>query len=403
MPNAILLLGLALIASAIASTQGSSSAGAAANPPISFCELVKHPAQYDGKVVTTTVEEACSIEGCIYFDPSCKESKSSDEDVIALPASRGDNFNPGDPLYERVKKILKKNKAAEIQFTIVALFIDGHYRTFGHQSCCRFKLEVRHVIDASEVKRIAQAQNPQEAPASLANFVQEFYDWYVPIALRDNAKPSMEIALKEKPAAFGPELFRALKEDSEAQAKAREIVGLDFDPFLNSQDPDESYVVAKITQMKCSYWVGVHSLSSGKKSDEPVVFAEIEQKGEGWQFINFHYPDDGDLLSILKTLRKAAGLPTGIISGFVLDEDGKAIVGATIALTNQSTKKTILTLRSNSDGSYSVPDVPPATYMITIKMANFKASTTRNVLVVANHAHILTVKLKVRSTGRIVY
>jgi hypothetical protein len=46
----------------------------------------------------------------------------------------------------------------------------------------------------------------------------------------------MEIVLKSK-YAFSPELASKLKEDLAAQEKSPgEIVGLDFDPFLNAQD-----------------------------------------------------------------------------------------------------------------------------------------------------------------------
>jgi hypothetical protein len=113
--------------------------------------LIKHPAQYDGKVVTTTVQEACSFEGCIYFDPSCGKSKSDDDNMIAVPADAGGDFGPGNPMYDKAKKILKKNKTAKIQYTVVALFSDGKARVFGHQNCCRFKLEVQHIIDVREV------------------------------------------------------------------------------------------------------------------------------------------------------------------------------------------------------------------------------------------------------------
>jgi hypothetical protein len=45
---------------------------------------------------------------------------------------------------------------------------------------------------------------------------------------------------------FESGLLAALKEDVAAQAAAKgEIVGLDFDPFLNTQDPAESYEVGQ--------------------------------------------------------------------------------------------------------------------------------------------------------------
>jgi hypothetical protein len=85
-----------------------------------------------------------------------------------------------------------------------------------------------------------QTQDSQDTQKSCRNFVQQFYDWYV-------KRPELPPALKYRPSAFSPELLRRLKEDGEAQARVRdEIVGLDFDPILYSQDPGGHYVVSRI-------------------------------------------------------------------------------------------------------------------------------------------------------------
>jgi len=142
---------------------------------------------------------------------------------------------------------------------------------------------------------------------SLHAFVQDFYDWYVPIALRDHAVPAWDFALKYRKQVFSAELFRALKEDSDAQAKASDLVGLDFDPFLNSQDPSKRYEADSSTQKGNEYEVKVYAIGSGKKSDVPAVIAELVYNDRQWQFINFQYPDSGDLLSNLKLLRDDRG------------------------------------------------------------------------------------------------
>lgn len=78
------------------------------------------------------------------------------------------------------------------------------------------------------------AAAPATAPGDAAQagaFVQSFYDWYV------KAEIDSDAALKKKPAYFSPELTKALKADAVAAAKSPgDIVGLDFDPFLNAQD-----------------------------------------------------------------------------------------------------------------------------------------------------------------------
>jgi hypothetical protein len=149
----------------------------------------------------------------------------------------------------------------------------------------------------------AQAKGGQEVSESLRGFVQEFYNWYVPRTLRDKPNSSWDLALKQKRSLFSPQLVRAIREDSAAQIKSpREIVGLDFDPFLNSQDPSERYEVGNITPRGESYWVDIYGLWPGKKRERPDVMAELLHRNGRWLFVNFHYPGDKDLLSVLKSL-----------------------------------------------------------------------------------------------------
>jgi len=151
----------------------------------------------------------------------------------------------------------------------------------------------------------AQEKNTQDMRKSCRDFVQGFYDWYVPKTLKDNPGNTSDLALKYKSHAFSPELLRQLKEDSAAQAKVPgEIVGLDSDPYLNSQDPGERYVAGKITTKGDRCWVEVYGIWSGKKSEKPNVVPELMLKDVHWVFVNFHYPEFGDLLSILKNLRE---------------------------------------------------------------------------------------------------
>jgi ribosomal protein L21E len=147
----------------------------------------------------------------------------------------------------------------------------------------------------------------QQLSDSARDFAQKFYSWYVPIALNEHAGPASDLALKHRSSAFSPELLRALKEDSAAQANSPgEIVGLDFDPFLNSQDPEDRYEVGKVTRKGDSYWVEVYGVRSGKRMEPVAVLAELVRRNGHWTFVNFHYPGPHgtDLLSLLKRLRE---------------------------------------------------------------------------------------------------
>ena len=147
-----------------------------------------------------------------------------------------------------------------------------------------------------------QAGEPALSPH---DFVQEFYNWYAPKTLQHNPGRTWDIAVKDKSAMFSPELLRALKEDSLASDKsAGDIVGLDFDPFLYSQDPAPRYELGRITAKGTGWLVEVHAVQSGKRSQKPGVVAELSPANGRWQFVNFHYEDNQDLVTILKTLRQ---------------------------------------------------------------------------------------------------
>ncbi|MBX3072749.1 DUF3828 domain-containing protein [Candidatus Obscuribacterales bacterium] len=166
------------------------------------------------------------------------------------------------------------------------------------------------VVDAqsqSSTKSVSSVNRPPDKKKTCKRFVQEFYNYYVPLVGGEG--PTAEKAIEEKKALFGQDLYKKLKEDFDAQAKVTgEIVGLDFDPFLNSQDPAPRYVVGEVTERAGHYSAAVHSVSSdGKRNPKPDVVPELVQKNNKWIFLNFHYgkssfPENENLLSVLKAL-----------------------------------------------------------------------------------------------------
>jgi hypothetical protein len=138
----------------------------------------------------------------------------------------------------------------------------------------------------------------------LRSFVYDFYHWYVPIALKDNKVPAFEIALKQRPTMLSAELLKALKEDSKAQDNSPgDIVGIDWDPFLNSQDPAKHYEVGRIVQKGEIYRANIHRLRLGKKITKPSVIAEVGQENGHWVFLDFYSTDGRGLLAALKSLK----------------------------------------------------------------------------------------------------
>jgi len=140
------------------------------------------------------------------------------------------------------------------------------------------------------------------------DFVQDFYNWYVPaVASRGSARPA-DIALRDRASAFDPSLARQLKEDSDAQAKVHDdIVGLDFDPFLFAQDACQRYEVLNVQKRPDSYLVDVRGVGGCEKHDAVDVIAEVASRNGAWVFVNFHYPgpDATNLMAVLKQLSDA--------------------------------------------------------------------------------------------------
>ena len=149
----------------------------------------------------------------------------------------------------------------------------------------------------------AQTSDTSDMKESCRAFVQGFYDWYVPVAHAETKKqPAWDIALNKKGDSFAQALSRALRKEDAIHSKLQDA-GLDEDPFLNSQDPGERYVVgdARMTGDHCS--ADVYGIYSGRRSGKPEVVPELTLLNEKWIFVNFRY-QSSDLLGLLKSLGK---------------------------------------------------------------------------------------------------
>ena len=133
------------------------------------------------------------------------------------------------------------------------------------------------------------------------DFVSEFYSWYVPTGY------PFEQALKFRSHAFSPELFKALTDDIDAQAKSTLIVGLDFDPFLATNGRSwKSHELRGVTQTGKAYRVEVFGVcpdSVSEMPDVPELIAEVSLSNGHWVFTNFLYPQTAK--QFLKSLKKA--------------------------------------------------------------------------------------------------
>jgi hypothetical protein len=140
-----------------------------------------------------------------------------------------------------------------------------------------------------------------QPPTPGYRFVQGFYDFYLP---RMSGGGGWQAVRKERGATFAPELVSALDADAAAAAASPdEIVGLDFDPFLATQDPCERYEVGPESPAGPNHRVEVFAVCGGTRELTPSVVAEIAQRGDAWVFVNFHYPrEQTDQLRVLGEL-----------------------------------------------------------------------------------------------------
>ncbi|MEI9893091.1 MAG: DUF3828 domain-containing protein [Chthoniobacter sp.] len=149
----------------------------------------------------------------------------------------------------------------------------------------------------------AQTLHADDSPRQ---FVQDFYAWYIPMSAHTRSEDASNIALKKKSSFFSAELLKALQEDALAASKSPgEIVGLDWDPFLNSQEQIERCVIGNITPKNGAFRVDVYDILGGKKDKKPNIIAEVKQENGHWIFVNFWNPDGGNLLSELRELSKS--------------------------------------------------------------------------------------------------
>ncbi len=168
------------------------------------------------------------------------------------------------------------------------------------------------VVQQPEQTRLETGQEK-----SCSEFVQGFYDWYFGrlnrISSQTNAASTIDGVLQRKPMILTEQLARLLKEDAEVTAKSPgEIVGLDFDPFINAQDWEGKYAVQSVISKGNNCRASVWGTDAGAKRE--IVDPELSFINGQWVFVNFHYPGnssphDENLIDILIGFRNDRNHP----------------------------------------------------------------------------------------------
>ena len=136
--------------------------------------------------------------------------------------------------------------------------------------------------------------------------VARFYAWYVPAAAKAAAVDMR--ALHDPRWHFSPALVAALREDSIASVRSpNEVVGLDMDPFVNSQDPCDRYAPTAVRRAGANFLVDVRGSGGCSSHAGPDVTVRVAFQGTTPVFVDFLYPKpaNDDLLHLLAQL--AAG------------------------------------------------------------------------------------------------
>jgi hypothetical protein len=148
------------------------------------------------------------------------------------------------------------------------------------------------------------------APKLAREYVQGFYTWYASRVSGEYPNKSWGDLLWLAHWDLSVELAKLLNKDVVAQSNCGEIIGIDFDPFLLTQDPAAKYEASAVEQRGERYWVSVHRNEAGVRRESPDIIAEVAKDGGRWYFVNFHSPDRQiNLLRILKSPSPACSVP----------------------------------------------------------------------------------------------
>jgi hypothetical protein len=86
---------------------------------------------------------------------------------------------------------------------------------------------------------------------------------------------------------------------------------------------------------------------------------------------------------------------TGNLIGSVVDPDGKAVVGATVTVTDSATNQSEPAVKSGDGGRFAFNNLPPGHYKVTVSMPNFKTTVDNDVEIITSRTYELPVKLEV--------
>lgn len=104
------------------------------------------------------------------------------------------------------------------------------------------------------------------------------------------------------------------------------------------------------------------------------------------------------VLLVLFSAPALAQATYGGLAGTVRDQTGSVIAGAAIILVNEGTGKEE-TVRSNEEGIFLVPQLPPGTYSVKVRMNGFKETSYTGIQIYPGQQHSVTAVLEIGDVG----
>jgi hypothetical protein len=116
-------------------------------PAVDFCDLVRSPSRYDGKVVRTEAIVAVGFEIAIVYDPKC-----GDHNKRAWYTFDESSYQPDEKGWKSLRELLfpSSNQRSghyngRAKATMVGRFDASDKNGYGHMNSCRFQFTIMRV------------------------------------------------------------------------------------------------------------------------------------------------------------------------------------------------------------------------------------------------------------------
>ena len=153
MRKKLVALTLIVIGIQFAMTRGQIPTSTQEIQTVSFCDLIRHPAEYNGKAVKVSATYALGIEGAIFFDHGCEKPALGSE-TTANAEFRGKDKGTTQA-FGKLMKFLRQNRISTAQVTIIATFTNLEPVVIAGRS--RLTLNVKQLL-AVEKTNSSEAQ-----------------------------------------------------------------------------------------------------------------------------------------------------------------------------------------------------------------------------------------------------